>query len=110
MYTFSSDLFCTYQKGNVESFILFLRNSADPFASGVGTRSPTRMKASASDGILSQGSYSQNFQEDQSLAAGLQDLTSVVCNKSVTLCIYISYYIMELSSHLLRHLLQLYCS
>ena len=75
--------FCTNQTGVLENLILILRNSADPFASGVGTRSPTRMKASASDGILSQGSYSQNFQEDQSLAAGLQDLTSVVCNKSV---------------------------
>ena len=95
----------------MQSFILILRNSADPFASGVGTRSPTRMKASASDGILSQGSYPQNFQEDQSLAAGLQDLTSVVCNESVKLYIYIyTYNIMELSSHLLRHLLQLYCS
>ena len=84
---------CTDQQGVVESFILILRNSADPFASGVGTRSPTRMKASASDGILSQGGYSQNFQEDQSLAAGLQDLTSVVCNKLVTL--YISYSILN---------------
>ena len=110
MYTFASD-FCTDQTGVVENFILILRNSADPFASGVGTRSPTRMKASASDGILSQGNYSQNFQEDQSLAAGLQDLTSVVCNNSVSLCLHIFlYYIMELSSHLLRHLLQLYCS
>ena len=91
MYAFSLHI-CTDQQGVVESFILILRNSADPFASGVGTRSPTRMKASASDGILSQGGYSQNFQEDQSLAAGLQDLTSVVCNKLVTL--YISYSIL----------------
>ena len=86
------NIICTDQQGVVESFISILRNSADPFASGVGTRSPTRMKASASDGILSQGGYSQNFQEDQSLAAGLQDLTSVVCNKLVTL--YISYSIL----------------
>ena len=58
----------------MHSFDIF-RNSADPFASVTGTRSPSRMKPSISDGMLSQGN---GLHTDQSLAAGLRDLTSVV--------------------------------
>ena len=55
-----------------------LRNSADPFVAGGATRSPSRMKSSISDGFLNQPADPSLFPEDQSLAAGLNDLTSVV--------------------------------
>ena len=60
------------------AFNYLFRNSADPFVVGGGTRSPSRIKPSASDGFLNQTNDPQLFSEDQSLAAGLHDLTSVV--------------------------------
>ena len=72
----------------MHSFDIF-RNSADPFASVTGTRSPSRMKPSISDGMLSQGNGQSGLHTDQSLAAGLQDLTSVVKNIANFLFIWI---------------------